>query len=92
VEVIVDDDTGRVYVRRKPTPDGVKPKSTHQYRKFGLTMVWDGHGELLGVLFSGTGRDIIDIKTMGSIPETAEELITLVRLFPARTPRGANPD
>ena len=66
MEVILDDDTGHVYVKREETPPGVEAQRTHQYRKFGVTMVWDGHGELLGVEFAGKRGDISAIRTVSS--------------------------
>jgi hypothetical protein len=66
VKVILDQDTGRVYVRREPTPDGVEPQHTHQYRKYGVTMVWDGHGELLGIEFASDQPEVTTVLTVSS--------------------------
>lgn len=66
MEVILDKDTGRVYVKRQPTEEGITPQHTHQYRKFGVTMVWDGHGELLGIEFSNPIPEVATIRTVSS--------------------------
>lgn len=67
MEVILDKDTGRVYVKREPTPPGVEPQHTHQFRKFGVTLVWDGHGNMLGIEFDSVNSgEISTIRTISS--------------------------
>jgi hypothetical protein len=66
MEVILDRDTGRVYVKRERTPEGVTPKHTHQYAKFGVTLVWDGRGELLGIEFDSDSHELATIRTLSS--------------------------
>ena len=71
MEVILDKDTGRVYVKREPTPPGVEPQHTHQFRKFGVTLVWDGHGNMLGIEFDSEQPELATIRTVSS-----EEMLT----------------
>jgi hypothetical protein len=66
MEVILDPDTGRVYVKREATPMGVSAQHTHQYRKFGVTLVWDGHGELLGVEFDSESHEPAIVRSISS--------------------------
>jgi hypothetical protein len=66
MEVILDKDTGRVYVKRWPTPEGKEPQHTHQFRKFGVTLVWDGSGELLGIEFDSKEIEVPTVRTISS--------------------------
>jgi hypothetical protein len=66
MEVILDEDTGRVYIKRKPTPPGVEPQQTTQFEKFGIKMVWDGTGDLLGVEFSSDPPEVATVRTVSS--------------------------
>jgi hypothetical protein len=66
VEVIIDQDTGRVYVKREATPPGVDAQRTHQYRKFGVTLVWDGSGNLLGVEFESNEIEVPTVRSISS--------------------------
>jgi hypothetical protein len=66
VEVIIDDDTGYVYVKREETPPGVEPQYSHQFSNFGITMVWDGSGKLLGVEFASDRSGLTDVRTVKS--------------------------
>jgi len=52
MKIIYDDDSGDVVVvLQEPAPDA-PAYGTHQYKKFGVTMYWDGHGGLLGFCFN----------------------------------------
>jgi len=73
VEVIVDKDTGRVYVKREATPPGIEPQHTHQFRKFGVTLVWDGRGNLLGIEFDSEHHEVATIRTVSSEELTRRE-------------------
>jgi hypothetical protein len=66
MEVILDKDTGRVYVKREATPSGVAAQQTHQFAKFGITLVWDGSGNLLGVEFASEHREPAIVRTVSS--------------------------
>jgi len=66
VEVILDEDTGRVYVKRESTPPGIAAQHTHQFRKFGVTLVWDGSGNLLGVEFDNQQHEPAIVRTVSS--------------------------
>jgi hypothetical protein len=76
MEVILDEDTGRVYVKRKPTQPGVEPHHTHQFGKFGVTLVWDGSGELLGIEFNSGSREAATVRTISSQELNRQEGIT----------------
>ncbi len=66
MEVILDKDTGSVYVKREQTPPGVEPQQTHQFAKFGVTLVWDGNGNLLGIEFTNEHREVATVRTVSS--------------------------
>jgi hypothetical protein len=74
VEVILDKDTGRVYVKRHQTPPGVDPQHTHQYSKFGVTLVWDGSGELLGIEFASMEPELATVRTVSSEELSRQEV------------------
>jgi hypothetical protein len=78
MEVILDKDTGRVYVKREPTPPGKEPQHTHQFRKFGVTLVWDGSGELLGIEFDSDHRNAATVRTVSSEELRRQERATTV--------------
>jgi hypothetical protein len=52
MKIIYDDENGDVVVVLHDVGPGMPAHATHQYQKFGVTMYWDGHGELLGFRFS----------------------------------------
>lgn len=56
MQILRDDDADTVYVSLKESTTGVI-EPTHQYEKFGVNFLWDGHGELLGVLFKDASKD-----------------------------------
>lgn len=86
MEVILDKDTGRVYVKREPTEPGITPKHTHQFAKFGVTMVWDGHGELLGIEFDNNRPEVAMIRTVSS-EELARQEASNLWLSRSSSPR-----
>jgi hypothetical protein len=73
VEVILDRDTGSVYVRLQETPPGIEPQPTHGYRKYGITMVWDGHGGLLGIEFASDQPEVAAVRTVSSAEMAVRE-------------------
>lgn len=52
MRIIYDGDSGDVIVVLREVGTDRPAHATHQYQKFGVTMYWDGHGELLGFCFS----------------------------------------
>ena len=76
MEVILDNDTGRVYVKREGTPPGVTAQHTHQFRKFGVTLVWDGRGELLGIEFESPGIENPTVRRISSSELREHERLT----------------
>jgi hypothetical protein len=76
MEVIIDQDTGRVYIKREATPPGIAAQHTHQFDKFGITLVWDGHGNLLGVEFASEHHEPAIVRTISSDEPTQPGLLT----------------
>jgi hypothetical protein len=76
VEVILDQDTGSVYVKRESTPPGVAAQHTHQFSKFGVTLVWDGHGNLLGVGFDSENHEPAEVLTISNDEPTQPGMVT----------------
>jgi hypothetical protein len=77
MEVILDKDSGSVYVCLREIDEGREPVYTNQFSKFGVGLVWDGHGNLLGIEFQGDGHDA-EVKSVHSSEvksETANERI-----------------
>lgn len=58
-EVVVDQETGAVYINLADVEPGGEEHRRSPYAKYGMTFVWDGHGGLLGVEFEGTVPVII---------------------------------
>ena len=55
MDVILDRDTGSVYIRLARADEGKDHIKTNQFAKFGMYPMWDGSGKLLGVEFRGDG-------------------------------------
>ena len=76
MEVILDQDTGSVYVKRELTPPGIEAQRTHQFSKFGVTLVWDGSGNLLGVEFDSAQHEPATVLTVSNDEPTMPGMVT----------------
>ena len=72
MEVIIDQDTGRVYVKRESTLPGIEAQRTRQFSKFGVTLVWDGNGNMLGIEFASEQPEPVVVHTVFSSDEPTQ--------------------
>lgn len=79
MDIFVNQQSGAAYVRlREPAP-GETPQRTRQFAKHGLALEWNGHGELLGIVFAGNpdGEKVkIHVSGMPATEEEAPPLVT----------------
>ena len=64
MRVLVDSERGDVYVLLKGVNSIDASNGTHQYRKFGVTMYWNGHGGLLGIRLEGSSDDEVHVDSL----------------------------
>lgn len=71
MDIIVDKEAGRVYVRLLDDP--IKTVPTHYLDKHGATLHWDGHGTLMGVEFKLGLEDVIIVKEAAGMTQNDTE-------------------
>jgi hypothetical protein len=66
MKIVYDADSGDVVVVIREPAIGASAHSTHQFRKFGITMYWDGHAGLLGI---GFRQDVSTLPNFYRLPD-----------------------
>lgn len=60
--IIHDQSTDTIYIQMK---ESIVSEPTHQYEKFDVNLYWDGHGEMVGILFKNVSKNgSIELKEM----------------------------
>lgn len=62
MEIFVNQESGAAFVRLRKLEPGEKSQRTRTFAKHGIAMEWNGHGELIGIVFAGNGKPV-DIHT-----------------------------